>query len=152
LSERKKLSKAQKKAYAENPDRGKRLSASLKAFNAAHPEVRKAVGANNKGRTVSDAVKARLHKTSAKQWKDPVRRERLIAALKVGAAKRWAREEEHVAAAARMTEVWKVPEHRTTISKAIKRSHESEEYLALASDVAKKCIQARKERMALNVT
>lgn len=149
---RKKLSKAQKKSYAENPDRGLRLSASLKAFNAAHPEVRKAVGVANKGREVSVSVKARLQKTSAKQWKDTVKRERLIAALKVGAARRWAREEEHVAASKRMTEVWKVPAHRAEISKAIKHSHESEAYLALASEVATKAWVTKRERMALSGT
>ena len=78
---RKRISKIQKKSYATDPGRRARLSASLKAFNIAHPEVRKAVGVLNKGRKVSKSTIAKLRMTTKASWVSEIGRAKKLAGM-----------------------------------------------------------------------
>jgi len=69
-------------SYATDLTRGARVSASLKAFNAEHPEVRKRVGHGNAGRKQSRRHHELVRIAATAQWADPEARAKKIAGMR----------------------------------------------------------------------
>lgn len=122
-------------SYDNDPTRRVRLSASLKAANKRDPSLVERRAASIRGRKRTPAQIKHIVRANVRSWNDEESRARRIAAMRIGAQRRWARKEEH-----------------TKHSMAIQAAWNNEETRAKFETAQRKRRRRERKECALNVT